>query len=247
MIKTKGFFIMIDGLDGSGKSTITNGLAEYLKNQGKKVFELKEYWKHHHSLPEPEELYNYDVIISAEPTHSLVGLAIREEIIRDNKRHYSALTTATAFSLDRLILYKRIIIPLLEKGKTIIQDRGITSSIAYQPIQAEPVSLENLLSLEGNKLAMEYRPDLILIVDIKAEDCLKRLGKRSDKNDSAIFENLAFQKKLYERFTSKWFRKLFEEQGSRVVYIDAAKDKESVLRQAISVYDDALRKKQSSS
>ena len=40
-----GKFIIIDGLDGSGKSLIVNGLADYLKKKGKKVFELKEFWK----------------------------------------------------------------------------------------------------------------------------------------------------------------------------------------------------------
>ena len=125
----KGRFIIIDGPDGSGKTNIMYGLAAYLRKQGKKVFDLKDYWRHSRSLPEPEDLYMYDVVLSAEPTFSLVGGAIRDELIRTNKRYYSTLAIATAFSLDRLILYKRIIIPLLEKGKTVIQDRSFTTCI----------------------------------------------------------------------------------------------------------------------
>jgi len=238
MVETKGFFVIIDGLDGSGKSLIVNGLAEHFKSQGKKVFELKEFWKTAHTLPEPEELYEYDVIISAEPTYSLVGCAIREEIIKNNQRQYSALATATAFSLDRLVLYKRIMIPLLEKGKTIIQDRSVTTSIAYQPIQAEPLSLAKVLGLEGNRLALEHRPDLLIIADVKADVCIERLGKRDDKKDNVIFENLAFQKKAYKRFKSKWFKKLFEEQGSKVVYLDASKPKEEVVSAAIKLFEE---------
>jgi dTMP kinase len=234
----KGFFVIIDGLDGSGKSLVVNGLADYLKKKGKKVFELKEFWKTSHTLPEPEDLHDYDVIISAEPTYSMVGVAIRQEIIRNNDRKYSVLATATAFSLDRLVLYKRLIIPLLEKGKTIIQDRSVTTSIAYQPIQAEPLSLAKVLSLEGNKLALENRPDLLIIADVKAEVCIGRLGKRDDKKDNAIFENLAFQKKAYKRFKSKWFRKLFEERGSKLVYLDADKPKQEVVSSAIKLYEE---------
>ncbi|HJX06392.1 MAG TPA: thymidylate kinase [Candidatus Nanoarchaeia archaeon] len=237
MSNSRGFFVIIDGLDGSGKSLIVNGLADCLKKQGKRVFELKEYWKSSHSLPEPEELYDYDVIISAEPTYSLVGYAIREEIIRHNKRDYSALTTATAYSLDRLILYQRIILPLLEKGKTIIQDRSVTTSIVYQPIQAEPLSLNKVLSLKGNQLALEHRPDLLLITDVKPEVCMERLGAREGKKDNSIFENLEFQRKAYKRFKSKWFRKLFEERGSRVVYLDASKSKEEVVAEAVRIYE----------
>jgi len=234
----KGFFIIIDGLDGSGKSLIVNGIAEHLKAQGKKVFELKEFWKTSHLLPEPGELNEYDVIISAEPTYSMVGVAIREEIIRNNDRTYSALATATAFSLDRLVLYKRLVIPLLEKGKTIIQDRSVTTSIVYQPIQAEPLSLGKVLGLEGNKLALEHRPDLLIITDVKAEVCAQRLSARDDKKDNAIFENLTFQKKAYKRFKSKWFRKLFEEKGSKVVYLDADKPKQEVVNDAVKLYEE---------
>ena len=240
--ESPGKFIIIDGLDGSGKSLIVNGLADYFKKKDKKVFELKEFWKNSSSLPEPEDLFDYDLIISAEPTYSMVGVAIREEIIKNNNRDYSALATATAFSLDRLVLYKRLIIPLLEKGKTIIQDRSVTTSIAYQPIQAEPLSLAKVLGLEGNRLALEHRPDLLIIADVKAEVCAKRLASRDDKKDNAIFENLAFQKKAYKRFKSKWFRQLFEERGSKVVYLDADKPKQEVVNNAIKLLDEISEK-----
>ena len=235
----KGKFIIIDGPDGSGKSHIVQGLADYLRTEGKRVFDLKEFWRTSHSLPEPEELYEHDVILSAEPTFSLIGGAIRDELVKDNKRHYPALTTATAFSLDRLILYKRIIIPLLEKGKTVIQDRSVTTSIVYQPIQDEPLELDVVLGLEGNKLALEYRPDLLIITDVKPETCLERLAGRS-KKDHAIFENLEFQKKAYERFKSKWFKELFEKKGSKVVYLDASKSKHEVIQNAVGVYKEFI-------
>jgi dTMP kinase len=237
-----GTLIIVDGLDGSGKSTVIQILTDYLKVRGKNVFELKEYWKHYHGLPQPEELYDYDFIISAEPTYSLVGGAIRDEFIRQSKRKYSAFTTATAYALDRLILYKRIIIPLLEKGKTIIQDRGVTTSIVYQPIQAEPLQLSKVLSLEGNKLAMQHRPDLLIIADIAPELCIERLDKRVDKKDNVIFENLKFQKKAYERFKSKWFAQLFTRRGSKVVYLDASKTKEEIMSDAIKLYEEFCKK-----
>jgi len=235
-----GLLVMIDGPDGSGKSLILQGIAEHLKGRGKKIFDLKEYAKNHHSLPEPEELYEYEIILSAEPTHAYLGRSIRDEIIRDNQRDYSALITAIAYSLDRLILYKRIIIPLLRKGKTIIQDRGVTTSLVYQPIQAEPLELSDILSLEGNKLALEHRPDLLIITRADPETCLRRLDERKHKKDHAIFEKLEFQRKVYERFNSKWFRELFEEKGSKVVYLDATKTKEEVIKTAIDVYNEFI-------
>jgi dTMP kinase len=238
MVGGKGFFVIVDGLDGSGKSLIVSGLAEHLKKKGKKVFELKEFWKTSHSLPEPEELYDYDVIVSAEPTYSFVGGAIRDELIKSSRRSYSAHTTASAYALDRVILYKRIILPLIANGKTVIQDRSVTTSIIYQPIQAEPLSLAKVLSLEGNKLALENRPDLLIITDAKPEVCIERLSRRSEKKDSSIFENTEFLKKAYKRFRSKWFKKLFEERGSKVVYLDASKSKEEAVADAVKLLEE---------
>lgn len=239
---TKGKFIIIDGLDGCGKSTIIRSLSHYLRKRGKEIFDFRDYWTESHSLPEPEELYGYDVILTAEPTFSLIGAAIRQEFIKDNLRHYSALETATAFSLDRLVLYRRIIIPLLKKGKTIIQDRSVTTSIIYQPIQAEPLHLGQVLSLEGNKLALTHGPDLLIIVNVNPRTCLKRLAGRGTKKDQVIFENLDFQQKAYERFMSPWFKHMFEGRGSKVVYLDANKTKEEVIGKSISVYKQFIEK-----
>ena len=242
----KGKFIIIDGPDGSGKTNVMYGLAAHLRKQGKKVFDLKDYWRHSRSLPEPEDLYMYDVILSAEPTFSLVGGAIRDELIRTNKRHYSTLAIATAFSLDRLILYKRIIIPLLEKGKTVIQDRGFTTSIVYQPIlyppiQSETLPLKKVMDLEGNQLALKHRPDLLLILDVSPEKCVERIAKRP-KKDYTVFEEIKIQKTAHNRFMSKWFRDMFLKKGSKVAYLDAGKSRQVAINQAIRIYENLVKK-----
>ena len=41
----KGLFLIVDGIDGSGKGTVINGIKEYYEKHGKKVFDLREYWK----------------------------------------------------------------------------------------------------------------------------------------------------------------------------------------------------------
>ncbi len=121
----KGKFIMIDGIDGSGKGTVVGWLENLFIRKGYKVFNLDDYSKKKHTFPEPSELENYKVIISSEPTYSMVGQAIREEIIKDNNRHYTAHTTAEAFALDRKLLYKLVIITVLKRGMILIQERGI--------------------------------------------------------------------------------------------------------------------------
>ncbi len=236
----KGILVIVDGIDGSGKGTIANALADWALAKKMKVLDLKDYWKKKHTFPEPEEIKKYDVIVSAEPTFSMVGQAIREEIIKDNNRHYSAFTTAEAFALDREILYRRVIIPALEQRKYIFQERGVTTSLIYQPIQKEHLSIKKILALSGNKLALKYRPNLLIITQVEPKTAIKRLAER-DKKDGVIFEKLPFLEKLNKRFSAPWFKKIFERKGSKVIYLKTNKTVYDTIEEAIEIWENFLK------
>ena len=238
----KGTFIMVDGLDGSGKGTVATAIKQYLISQNKKVLDLRDYWKEHNSIPELEEVKEYDAFISAEPTFSMVGKAIREEIIRDNGRKYSALTTAQAFSLDREILYRRLLIPAMEAGKLIVQERGLVTSLVYQPVQLEKITLMDILSFPGNKIALKYPPTVLLITKVDPLVVIQRLKMR-DKKDHAIFETLDFQRKIAERFESPWLKQLFESKGTKVLYLDtnAPSTEEDTKRKAVEIFQNIVK------
>ena len=214
-------FVIVDGIDGCGKGTIADALAATRRAEGARVFDLREFAKREHRLPEPTEVADYDVIISAEPTHTWIGSAIREELIRDNGRSYSAHATAEAYALDRLILYRRVLLPAREAGKDIIQERSVTSSIVYQPVQAEPIELDTLLQLEGNAFAIAHPPDLCIIVSTDPPRAVQRLQLRRAKQDAAIFEKLPILQKLHERYHAPWFRDLLTTYDWRVEFLDA--------------------------
>ena len=99
--------VLIEGIDGSGKGVITNTFKKLAETENLKIFDLINYIKKENDFPEYEMIKDYDIIISGEPTYSWVGRAIRQELIKDNKRDYPALTVAQAYALDRKILYKR--------------------------------------------------------------------------------------------------------------------------------------------
>ena len=111
---------MVEGLDGSGKGVAVEALKEHLEMKGLKIFDLRKHCKEHVSFPKYEEIQEYDVIVSAEPTYGFVGRAIRDEIIKESTRKYSGTSTAHAFSLDREILYKKLLIlKIISQMKTI--------------------------------------------------------------------------------------------------------------------------------
>ncbi|MGM5482217.1 MAG: dTMP kinase [Nanobdellota archaeon] len=239
----KGKFIMIDGLDGSGKGTAVSALRDYFGQKGKKIFDLREYWKSTNSIPSLEEVNDYDVICSAEPTFSMVGKVIRDEIVRTNSRKYSGTTTAQAFALDREILYKKLIIPARKAGKIIIQERGITTSLVYQPVQNEKIKLKEIINIPGNQVAIKNSPDLLIITCVQPEIAIKRLKER-EKKDKAIFENLVFQRKVQYRFESSWLKKLFSHYHSRIVYLDTNPPLtvENTKEKTIGIWEDTLAK-----
>ena len=68
-------------------------------------------------------------------------------------------------------------------------------------------------------LLIENAPSLLIIARASAETVLERLGMR-EKKDNSIFDNLAFQRKLADRYGSAWLKGLFEQKGSRVEYVD---------------------------
>lgn len=204
---------MIDGIDGSGKSTIIEGWVNYLVSQNKKVAYLKDDWKNNGYISEASVYNEYDVIISAEPTTVWVGSAIRQEIIAHNTV-YSSLATANAYALDRLILYKRLLVPLLEQGKIIIQDRGVSTSLCYQPIQDQDITIESVIELEGNQLALQHRPDHLIIANIPATSALDRLGGRHEKQDNAQFEKQDFLEKAQQTFLNNKFQEIFSSKGT---------------------------------
>ncbi len=219
----KNRFVMVDGLDGSGKGAIVDALQEWAEMKGMKVLDLRTYCREKNTFPEPEEVAQYDAIVSAEPTFCYIGKAIREEMIKANGRRYPAMSLAQAFSLDREILYKRVIIPAIKAGKYIFQERGISSSLVYQPVQ-EHIQLSELIKLSGNRAAMQFAPALLVIALVKPETVIRRLDAR-EKKDNSIFDSMEFQRNIDSRFRSDWLRQLFEQHGSKVGYIDTNEPK----------------------
>lgn len=259
----KGKLIVLEGLDGIGKGTQlkaleelfeSEGIAEQVQHnpskqsfEGKRVFDLHHHWTRYHFHPQFDtvlknnyvDLNSFDVLISAEPTYVGAGRSIREEVICDNGRRYSAQLTAQLYAIDRMVLDKRVTLPALNAGKIVVKSRSVVSSLVYQPIQAqekgEKLSVEEVLSLEGNQFAMQHAPNLLVIATIKnPDDLMKRLTQR-EKKDDAIFENINFQLKIKPHYESQWLKELFEKEGTKVEYLDAGISLESTKEQIVRI------------
>ncbi|OGL74408.1 hypothetical protein A3D73_02875 [Candidatus Uhrbacteria bacterium RIFCSPHIGHO2_02_FULL_60_44] len=234
-------FIQIDGIDGSGKSTLLAAARAWAEGRNLKIFDVVDWSEREKTLPRLEDVGVADVLLAAEPTHAGIGWAIRNEIIR-NDTPYDAAFASHAFALDRGVQYRRLILPFLaaRPGCWVIQDRGLLSSLAYQPLQyetekrepgtgnGEPVTIEWLLTLPGNKIALERVPDVFVFLDVDPKLARDRLAGRSDKKDDVRYEHTKFQTALAERFKRPDVTAPYTSRGTRMMVIDGGKTKVDV-------------------
>jgi len=142
----RGLFITFEGVEGSGKTTVTNAIADKLRQKG------------------------LTVLVTVEPGDTPMGSHIRHLLGTVDER--IAWTEAFLFLADRAEHVAKVIKPALERGEIILCDRFTDSTIAYQGFGLG-LPLEWLMQLNTivtNGLA----PDLTLLLDIDPEVGLKR-------------------------------------------------------------------------
>ncbi|MEK6967333.1 MAG: hypothetical protein AABX51_01750 [Nanoarchaeota archaeon] len=208
-----GKFFMVEGIDGSGKSVAINAIKDYAVSKNLKVLDVRAFCEQKNTFPDDDEIAESDIVFTSEPSYSFVGRALRTELLIE-ENNYPAWTIANSFALDREILYKRIVLPALKQNKTVVQERGLPSTMVYQPVQ-DKISLAELMRLPGNKLASEHPPHSLLILKVKPEEAITRLNARFSQKYS-LFDTLFFQRKIEERYSSFWLRGYFEKLGTDV-------------------------------
>jgi thymidylate kinase len=232
---TNGIYLQLDGIDGAGKSTLLETARAWCTERGLTVFDTVAFAKQEGRIPTPKEVGDAAVLLTAEPTHAWIGRAIRDEIIATGTP-YGARFAAQAFALDRAVQITRLIRPFVDSapGRIVIQDRGLISSLAYQPLQseiekdAEPVTTEWLLSLDGNRMALETPPTAFIFLDVDPAVAQTRLAGRSDKIDNVRFDDPAFQTALAARYRQSDVTVPLTDRGTKIFSIDGGKTKPEV-------------------
>jgi len=167
----KGKFIVLDGLDGSGKGTQVKLLANYFFDSNKK--------NHIFLTREPYNSEHYEEI------RKLLKSGLNP---RDNAERLAEL-----FVADRRV-HAALIESLLSQGIDVVSDRYKYSTLAYQ--QTQGISLQKLIDMHKGILI----PDLTLIIDTLAEIALERIIKDEGREYKEVFEQKDFQEKLRENY-----------------------------------------------
>lgn len=198
------FFIVLEGIDGSGKGTQATKLFSEIK-EGK--------------IP---SLINVSAKKTMEPTNGLIGKLIRQYLTDE---FVAKEQLALLFAADRLDnLYKNVK-PILNKSGIVISERYVYSTLAYQ--SCEGIDFDWLCKI--NQFAIP--PDLAILLDIDPSKSLARFNKRKEKQE--YFEKKLFLlEKIRERYLEIFRGEIKSERynflDTNFVIIDASKNQEEV-------------------
>lgn len=165
----KGVYIVLEGVDGSGKTTQVERLTKYFQSQGK------------------------DVVQTREPRKNvgLIGELIQN--ILHGKTKIPPVAFQYLFSADREIHHTELILPSLKAGKVVISDRCFWSVVPYgltdRDASIDPNTIAYFLASQSI-LSMYHQftlPDYTFYLDLSLTDALRRL--RSVEKEREIYES----------------------------------------------------------
>lgn len=208
----KGLYIVIEGIDGSGKTTQVKKLCDYLKKSG---------------IP---------VVCTGEPRKGVgvVGKLIQE--ILNAKAKVTPVAFQYLFSADRAIHHEELIIPSLESGKYVVSDRSFWSAIPYGIMDQMGekkgkynYEMGEIILTAQSILSMYHQfmiPDFTFYLDIPVDTAMQRISKKEEKE---IYEKKDKLDKIIKGY--KWLVKEFPKEFT---VIDGERSVEDVQRDIIS-------------
>lgn len=169
----RGLFLTFEGGDGSGKSTQSALLTEWLTASG------------------------HTVVHSREPGGTELGLELRE-IILHRRGYIAPRAEALIYAADRAHNIATVVRPALERGDIVIQDRYLDSSVAYQGagrvLDGAEVRDVSLWATEG------LLPDLTVLLDLDVETGRGRLDDSRTRYDRLEAEAAEFHHRVREAY-----------------------------------------------
>lgn len=173
-MKSKGFFITFEGIEGSGKTTQAKLLADYLRSK------------------------NIPVLLTREPGGSEISEKIREILINPKNTEMCAKTECLLYAASRAQHVEQVILPAIASGKTVISDRFADATLAYQGY-GRKLPIEMLRQL--NDFATGgLEPHLTFLLNLPAEIGLARARKRKHNLDRLEQEAIDFHRRVHDGY-----------------------------------------------
>lgn len=201
-------FIVFEGLDGSGKSTLISALKKALESQGQAV------------------------VLTHEPGGTPLAEEVRHLLLRTEGEAPTPRTELFLYEASRAQHVDTVIRPALQEKKWVLCDRFTGSTLAFQ---CGGRGIDRSLVDQMNEMATQgLKPDLWVLLDLSLEESLRRRQNREDgggkAQDRFEQERMEFHEKV-----RNYYLKLAKEEPDRWLVLDAEKEPEEVFRQLIQL------------
>jgi len=196
--KLRGKFVVLDGPDGCGKTTQLARLAETLTAAGERVVRTRD------------------------PGGTPIGERIRNVLLSKHLDQMDVRCETLLFMASRAQLVSEVIAPALAAGQTVLCDRFISSTCAYQGAAGDDV--EQVIRL-GEVAVGEVWPDVTCVLDLPAETGLERTRRRpaaAGQDGDAVADAMEARPLAFHRRVRERFRELPEVYPRPVVIVDAS-------------------------
>ena len=192
-----GRFLVLEGIDGCGKTTQLRDLADWLPDSG--------------LMPHGATLH-----CTREPGGTPLGQALRELLLNPPQEAAPAPTAELLlYAADRAQHVEQVIRPALDRGDWVLSDRFSGSTLAYQGY-GRGLDLQTIVDLERIATA-GISPDITFWLDLPLQESLRRRGARADDRIEA--EGEAFLARV-----AKGFQRLSAERIWSAVAADQSAD-----------------------
>ncbi len=197
-------FITFEGPEGAGKTSVIQAIQQKLNEHD-------------------------NIVFTREPGGIEIAEKIREIILNPAHTAMHERTEALLYAAARAQHFYEKVEPALKKGKIVLCDRFIDSSLAYQG-HARGLGMDDVLSI--NQFAIGTRlPDLTIFFDVKPEVGLARINaNRQDQINRLDKENATFHETVYEGY-----QKVIAQHYDRFKIVDASKPLDEVINEVWSI------------
>ncbi|BEV35224.1 dTMP kinase [Synechococcus sp. M16CYN] len=206
-----GRFIVLDGIDGCGKSTQIRHLAKWLPNSG--------------LMPATARL-----VCTCEPGGTLLGRSIRKLLLHNEADHIpSAKAELLLYAADRAQHVDTVISPAIRRGDWVLSDRFVGSTLAYQGY-GRGLDRELITNLESI-VTSGLEPDLTVLLMVPvAVSMQRRSGKQNDRIES---EENAFFHRVADGFAALADQRSWCRLNAQSSIAQLSKELEQTLRQTL--------------
>jgi len=205
-------FITLEGIEGSGKTTQIQTIAQWMAAAGR------------------------DCLTTREPGGTAIGGQIRSVLLHPDNSELAPTAELLLYVADRVQHLETVVRPALAAGKVVVCDRYFDATLVYQGYAR---GLNRDIIRQLHQLACKgLKPDLTLLLDLDPEAGLARAWRRIDSNAAHAMESrFEKEKLLFHQRVRAGYLDLARREPRRFAVIDAAVDPQAVAAQIETVLE----------